>query len=102
MNINQENKELLALFDDFRVADVRDGMDWIGYRGFGTMEAGIRPLHRTKVVGIARTARYLPFAGPYPDAKNDEYTKWMGWYYSEVCPYPWVEDIQEGSLWLLT
>jgi len=95
--MNQENKELLALYKDFRVADVRDGMDWIGYRGFGSIEVGVRPLYRTKAVGIARTARYLPFVGPYPDVKNDEYTKWMVWYYGEVCPYPWVEDIQDGD-----
>ena len=29
--MNAENKELLALFEPLRVADVRDGMDWMGY-----------------------------------------------------------------------
>jgi hypothetical protein len=76
--IKEENKILLELFKNFRVADVRDGMDWIGYHNFGSIDPGVRPLYRTKAVGIARTARYLPFEGPYPDEKGDDYTKWQG------------------------
>ena len=95
--MSPENKELLALYNDLRVADVRDGMDWIGYHNFGSMDPGMRPLFRTRAVGIARTARYLPYAGPYPEAKNDEYTKWQGWYYGNVCTYPWANDIEEGD-----
>jgi len=93
----EENKVLLDLFKDCRVADVRDGMDWIGYHNFGTLDPGVRPLVKTRAVGIARTARYLPFEGPYPEAKYDEYTKWQGWYYGNVCTYPWMDDIQEGD-----
>ena len=92
-----ENKELLELFKPFRVADIRDGLDWIGYHNFGTLDAGIRPLFRTKAIGIARTVRYLPFVGPYPEAKGDSYTEWQGWYYNNVCTYPWINDIQEGD-----
>ena len=91
------NKELLELYKDLRVADVRDGMDWIGYQNFGSLDPSVRPLYRTRAVGIARTARYLPFEGPYPDAKYDEYTKWQGWYYANVCTYPWMSDIQDGD-----
>ena len=29
--MNSEDKELLKLFEPLRVADVRDGMDWMGY-----------------------------------------------------------------------
>lgn len=95
--MNEENKILLELYKDFRVADVRDGLDWIGYHNFGTLNPEVRPLFRTRAVGIARTARYLPFTGPYPDAKGDEYTKWQGWYYENVCTYPWVNDIEAGD-----
>ena len=93
----EENKALLELYKNFRVADVRDGMDWIGYHNFGSLDPAVRPLFRTRVVGIARTARYLPFQGPYPDAKNDKYTEWQGWYYNTVCTYPWMNDIEEGD-----
>jgi len=93
----KENQELLALYQDLRVADVRDGLDWIGYHNFGTMDADMRPLFRTRAVGIARTARYLPFVGPYPEARGDAYTEWQGWYYNNVCTYPWVGEIEPGD-----
>jgi len=95
--IREENKILLELYKGFRVADVRDGMDWIGYHNFGSIDPAVRPLFRTKAVGIARTARYLPFEGPYPTEKGDEYTKWQGWYYNTVCTYPWMNDIEDGD-----
>ena len=93
----EENKILLELFKDFRVADVRDAMDWIGYHNFGSMAPEVRPLFRTKAIGIARTARYLPYVGPYPTERGEDYTKWQGWYYGNVCTYPWQRDIEEGD-----
>ena len=95
--MNEENKALLELFADFRVADVRDGMDWIGYHNFGSMNPDVRPLFRTRAVGIARTARYLPFVGPYPLERGDEYTRWQGRYYGNVCTYPWMSEIEAGD-----
>jgi len=92
-----ENKELLELFKNLRVSDVRDGMDWVGYHNFGSLDPAVRPLFRTKVVGIARTARYLPYEGPYPLERNDAYTAWQGWYYGNICTYPWMDDIEEGD-----
>ncbi|RSL31931.1 RraA family protein [Salibacterium salarium] len=93
----EDKQEILELFHDLRVTDVRDGMDWIGMHGYGTVEHSIKPLFRTKVVGIARTARYLPFEGPSPRLTPEEYTDWVKWYYSEVCHDPWGEDIEEGD-----
>lgn len=93
----EENKVLLKLFGELRVADVRDGLDWIGFFGFGTIDSKVRPLWRTRAVGIARTARYLPYEGPYPLERGDEYTKWQARYYSTVCTYPWLDEIEEGD-----
>ncbi|MCL2363513.1 MAG: RraA family protein [Defluviitaleaceae bacterium] len=95
--MRDENKILLDLYKDFRVADVRDGMDWIGYHNFGSMSPEVRPLFRTRAVGVARTARYLPFVGPYPEKRGDEYTEWQGWYYWKVCTYPWMDEIEDGD-----
>jgi len=95
--IREENKVLLELYKNFRVADVRDAMDWIGYHNFGSVNPDVRPLFRTKAVGIARTARYLPYEGPYPTEKGDDYTKWQGWYYNNVCTYPWMDEIEDGD-----
>jgi regulator of RNase E activity RraA len=32
-----------------------------------------------------------------PTLSPEEYRKWAGRYYREVCPYPWVQDIQDGD-----
>ncbi len=93
--------KLLELYKDLRVADVRDGMDWIGMPHYGSMSPAIRPLYRVRTVGIARTARYLPFQGPMPRMTPDEYTEWVGWYYNTVCTYPWMKDIQPGDFIVL-
>ncbi|MDC3418556.1 RraA family protein [Aquibacillus salsiterrae] len=90
-------EEILELYKDLRVTDVRDGMDWVGMHGYGTVHHSIKPLFRTKVVGIARTARYVPYEGPVPRVTGDEYTEWVKWYYSEVCNDPWGEDIVAGD-----
>jgi len=97
----EENKELISLFEDLRVADVRDGMDWMGYHHYGSLDYKIRPLFRTKAVGIARTARYLPYEGPAPLVRGDEYTKWVSWYYANVCTYPWLDDVEPGDFIVL-
>lgn len=89
---------LLKAFEDLRVADVRDGMDTLGLHAIGSMDPTIRPLWRTRVYGIARTVRYLPFAGRLPDLRGDEYWEWSGSYYRDVCPYPWMDELQPGDL----
>ena len=97
MRKNPEDNELLELFEPLRVADVRDGMDWMGYHHYGTLDYRIRPLERTKAVGIARTARYLPYEGPDPMVIGDEYTEWSNHFYSEICIYPWMKELEEGD-----
>lgn len=93
----KENMELIELFRDLRVADVRDGMDWMGYHHYGTVDHSIRPLFRTSAIGIARTARYIPYEGPAPHCIGDEYTEWVNYYYREICYDPWCNDIQTGD-----
>jgi regulator of RNase E activity RraA len=94
---NNENLELIQLYKGLRVTDVRDGMDWVGYHHYGTLDHAIRPLYRTTAIGIARTARYLPFEGPAPHVTGDEYTKWSNWYYGNVCTDPWSQEIEPGD-----
>ena len=93
-----ENRELLELYEGLRVADVRDGMDWELCHHLGSMSPSIRPLFRTRICGIARTARYLPFQGRVPSKSSDEYTEWVSWYYGNVCTYPWMKEIEEGDV----
>ena len=94
--MNAEDLELLELFKPLRVTDVRDGMDWMGYYRYGSMDPKIRPLYRTRTCGIALTARYLPYCGEPPKVTGAEYTKWSGWYYNNVCTYPWMQAIEDG------
>jgi regulator of RNase E activity RraA len=97
MMSNDERQELLDLYQNLRVADVRDGMDWNGMHMTGSMWPEIRPLYRTRAYGIARTARYLPFQGAIPPMTPEQYTEWVGWYYNNVCTYPWVDEIKPGD-----
>lgn len=96
---SQENLELIEMFKRLRVTDVRDGMDWMGYHHYGTVDHRIRPLFRpeTSIIGIARTARYIPYEGPVPALPPEEYTKWVHMYYSQICYDPWSKDIIPGD-----
>lgn len=93
----KERKEILEMYKDFRVTDVRDGMDWCGYHHYGSVHHSIRPLWRTKAIGFARTARYVPYEGPVPMITGDAYTEWSNWYYQNVCTDNWAKDIIEGD-----
>ena len=92
-----ERQELLALYQDLRVADVRDGMDWCMMHHYGSLSPDIRPLWRTRTAGIARTARYVPFQGHVPTMSPQEYDEWSSWYYGNVCTYPWMKAIEPGD-----
>jgi len=96
---NKENLEIIDLFQKLRVTDVRDGMDWMGYHHYGSVHHSIRPLFRpeTSIIGIARTARYVPYEGPVPALPPDEYRQWVNMYYTEICNDPWNKDIQQGD-----
>jgi 4-hydroxy-4-methyl-2-oxoglutarate aldolase len=94
---NDDRQALLELLQGLRVADVRDGMDWMMQHHRGSMPPDIRPLFRTRTVGIAKTVRYLPYAGTIPTMSPQEYSAWVDWYYREICPYPWIEEIQAGD-----
>ncbi len=62
----EENKRILAMFEDLRVADVSDGMDVVGLANVGIVNAEIKALWRDtenfthRIVGVAVTARYVP------------------------------------------
>ena len=60
------DEQILKIYEGLRVADVCDGMDMVGLRDAGTMDATIEPLWRDtenfkhRFCGIAVTARYVP------------------------------------------
>ena len=94
---SEERQELLDLYKNLRVADVRDGMDWNLLHQVGSFTPDFRPVYRTRAYGIARTARYLPYQGTIPAKSPEEYSEWVGWYYNTICPYPWMDEIEPGD-----
>ncbi len=92
-----ERTELLELYKHVRLVDARDGLDSVMLHFTGSMDAGIRPVWRTKAFGIARTARYLLYEGPPIDIPQEKYLDWASKYYGEVATYPWMADIQPGD-----
>ena len=70
---DQKRKEVLALYNDLRVCDVRDAMDALGYFHNGSLNPQIRPLWRTRAYGFARTVRFLPYTGHIPQLSAEHY-----------------------------
>ena len=100
----EEDKKLLALFEDLRVADVTDGMDAVGLQGIGLMDPEIHALWKDasnythRFIGIAVTVRYIPTQNP-PAGKLPEkdFDAWVGNWYSKKSPEPFVPLLREGS-----
>jgi regulator of RNase E activity RraA len=100
----EEDKQLLALFDGLRVADVTDGMDAVGLQNVGLMDPEIRPLWKDtqgfthRFVGIAVTARYVPTQRAAAGTRAvEEYDKWAGDWYDKLSPEPFQELLRPGS-----
>ncbi|MCL1807218.1 MAG: RraA family protein [Oscillospiraceae bacterium] len=90
-----QREEIMNLWQKLRVADTRDGLDWMGYHHYGSMSPRMRPLWRTRAVGFAKTARYIPYDKPRPDVTGQAYTEWSNWYYGHICVYPWLMEIEQ-------
>lgn len=104
-----ERAELIELYEDLRVTDVVDGLD---FNGFGydlnQLSKDIRPLYRDmesfshRVVGFAHTVRFHPTNRPrnLPDDLDFESaTAWRDEWYAERSGDP--SDIQEHDVIVL-
>jgi regulator of RNase E activity RraA len=101
----EQDRELLELFKGLRVADVSDGMDQAGLADVGLVSAAIGPLWRDtkhfthRIVGVAVTARYVPTNQPHHNAREtDDFNRWVGQWYSQRSPEPFVPILREGSV----
>ncbi|SMO61395.1 RraA family protein [Gracilimonas mengyeensis] len=103
------DEEILRLYEDLRVADVSDGMDFVGLWNTGLLDQSITPLWRDVqtmdhvVRGIAVTARYIPTNKTVQDAPKtyEEYRAWEGNWYNDLSPEPFVEFIKDGTIVVL-
>jgi 4-hydroxy-4-methyl-2-oxoglutarate aldolase len=101
----EEDRKVLQAFDGLRVADVSDGMDFVGLQDIGLVNPEIHPLWKDtvtyshRIIGIAVTVRYVPTQQP-PAGKRTEadFDKWVGDFYNERTPEPFVPLLREGSV----
>jgi regulator of RNase E activity RraA len=104
----EDDRRILQLFDRLRVADVSDGMDQAGLADVGLVNADIGPLWRDtkefkhRLIGIAVTARYVPTNQPqHGPRETGEFNRWVGQWYSERSPEPFVPLLREGSVLMI-
>jgi regulator of RNase E activity RraA len=76
-------------------------MDWMMRFEVGLVDPAIRPLWRTRVCGIAKTARYVPTQIRIPSMPPEEYDRYSAWWYREVCTYPFGDVIEPGDIVVL-
>lgn len=75
----EDDQKILKAFDGLRVADVTDGMDFVGLKNIGLMDPEIHPVwkgfkdYRHRFIGIAVTVRYVPTQRPPPSAASSRF-----------------------------
>lgn len=93
-----EREEIVQLYEDLRVTDVSDGLDFYGFgHDLNRVAPEIRPLHRDlesfdhRIVGFAHTMRFLPTnrRRNLPDELGfDPVTEWRDDLYEEEAMFP--------------
>ena len=102
------DEEILTLYKGLRVADVSDGMDFVGLPDVGLMHQKIEALWKDtedmshQFQGIAITARYVPTnrVVEMPVDKS-QYQSWEGNWYGSISSEPYVPLIKDGSVIVL-
>jgi regulator of RNase E activity RraA len=98
----EEDMELLKLYEGLRVADVSDGMDMVGLPDQGLVDPAIHPswvdyeglTHIFR--GIALTVRYVPTMKSDRPAPDEEFTSWEGHFYSTYSSEAFSPLIHQG------
>ena len=100
----KEDAELIKLFERLRVADVSDGMDYVGLPDQGLVDPDILPLWKDietmdhQICGIALTMRYvLARRKRYPD-HDDNFDEWVGKWYTNYSSETWDQLIRPTSV----
>ena len=100
----EEDAELIKMFEGLRVADVSDGMDYVGLADQGLVDPEILPLWKDvetmdhQIRGIALTMRYVPARKKrYPDP-DENYDEWAGHWYGNYSSETWTKLIRSTSV----
>lgn len=101
----QEDEEMLKVFEGLRVSDVTDGMDKAGLKNIGLMSPEIKPLWRDtehythRIIGIAVTARYVPTnKAPASVMESKVFDSWVSQWYNKLSPEPFTPLIRKGTV----
>ncbi|RAK57208.1 RraA family protein [Phenylobacterium deserti] len=100
-----DDARILKAFEGLRVADVTDGMDFVGLHNVGLMDPEIHPLWKDaktyghRFIGIAVTVRYVPTQrGPLGGGLSyEEFRAREGRWYNELSPEPFMPLIRPGT-----
>ncbi len=100
-----EDAAVLDAFDGLRVADVSDGMDFVGLANVGLMAPAIHALWKDtesyahRFVGIAVTVRYVPTQHGAAEGglSYEDFRAWEGRWYNERSPEPFATLIRPGT-----
>ena len=101
----EDDQRILAAFAGLRVADVTDGMDFVGLTNVGLMDPEIHSLWKDpkdfkhRFIGIAVTVRYVPTQrAPLPGGlPYAEFRAREGKWYNELSSEPFLELLRPGS-----
>ena len=100
----EENTEILKMYETLRVADVSDGMDMVGLPNTGLVDPAIHPdwVNREDlshiIRGIAVTARYVPTQRPDRPKPDEDFAAWEGHFYSTYSSEAFTDVIKKGSV----
>lgn len=100
-----DDNAILEAYEGLRVADVSDGMDFVGLGNVGLMDPEIHASWKDtekythRFAGIAVTVRYVPTqkSAAGGDLSYEEYRGWEGAWYNELSPEPFVDLIRPGT-----
>lgn len=101
----EEDQALLEAFEGLRVADVTDGMDFVGLKNIGLMDPEIHAVwkdtkeYKHRFIGIAVTVRYVPTQRPPPPAglTYEEFRALESKWYNELSFEPFGDLIRPGT-----
>jgi 4-hydroxy-4-methyl-2-oxoglutarate aldolase len=101
----EDDRKVLKAFDGLRVADVSDGMDFVGLQDKGLVNPEIHALWKDttnyshRIIGIAVTVRYVPTQQPPAGRRSEaDFDRWVGDFYTQRTPEPFVPLLREGSV----
>jgi len=105
----EDDRRILAAFGGLRVADVSDGMDFVGLPNVGLMDPEIHALWKDtkafthRFIGIAVTARYVPTQRPHAGGGRsyEDFRAWEGKWYNELSSEPFQALIRPGTALVL-